>query len=272
MKLAPFLRPPAAPPDLWLARLNSHPDAQLRLYCFNWSGAGASAFLPLATSVPGGIEVAAVQLPGRGARRRETARTRLAPLAVLTARAIQADLAARPCRFALLGHSYGTLMAYATARRLEACGLWPELAILSGSRIPSALPLALLHQLDDTRLTRQLGRMGGMSPDRLADPRFMSHFLPVVRADLTACETYQPAGAQPLRCAVSSWAGTDDWYAPSGEVARWEQQAGFLYRHREFEGGHFFITADQAATTDALLDDLDWNPSTGGVARLLASA
>jgi pyochelin biosynthetic protein PchC len=265
--ILPF-RLPAAPPDLWLSRLTSRPKAELRLYCLNWSGAGASAFRQLAGSVPETIEVVAAQIPGRGSRRNEPARTRLAPLAALIARAIASDLSERPSRFAILGHSYGALMAYAVTRRLEASGLSPELAVLSGSRSPSTPPWTLLHPLDDARLTGQLCRMGGMPPERLADQAFLNHLLPIVRADLTACETYLPSGASPLSCPVSVWAGRDDWYARPGDVAGWEHHARSAWQYREFEGGHFFITADQAATTSALLDDMAWSRATAESERM----
>ena len=243
-------------PDRWLVRLSSSsPGVLLRIFCFPWSGAGASAYRAHAGAVWAQTEIVGIQLPGRGTRRSESAFTRLEAPAEQAAQAIRADLQARPSPFALLGHSYGALLAYETARLLEAGELTPEAAVLSASRAPDTPPPVPLHRLDDLQLARQLGRMGGLSPDRLRDPAFMEYLLPIARSDLTACETYAPVGAQPLTCPVISWAGDDDWYAPPADVARWQHYAGFAYRHREFPDGHFFIN-DVPAVTSALLADL----------------
>jgi surfactin synthase thioesterase subunit len=253
--VVPF-RPRTAPPDSGLVRFHTRPKAQLRLFCFPWSGAGASAYRSHAEAIPAEIEMVGIQFPGRGTRRAEPTRTELQPLARQIADAIRADLDASPSRYAVLGHSYGSLLAYETVRLLQAAGLSPELAIMSGSRAPSVAPHTLLHRLDDVELARQLGRMGGLSPDRLRDPSFLDYLLPIVRSDLTACETAPPAAA-PLHCPLTSWSGDQDWYARPSDVTAWRRYAGFAYRHVDFTGDHFFIN-DIPAAIAALLADLDW--------------
>jgi surfactin synthase thioesterase subunit len=189
--VVPF-RPRTAPPDSCLVRFHTRPEAQLRLYCFPWSGAGASAYRSHAEAIPAEIEMVGIQFPGRGTRRAEPSRTELQPLATQIAEAIRADLDASPSRYAVLGHSYGSLLAYESIRLLQTAGLFPELAIMSGSRAPSVAPHTLLHRLDDVELARQLGRMGGLSPDRLRDQSFLGYLLPIARSDLTACEPRRP--------------------------------------------------------------------------------
>ncbi len=253
----PF-RPVTALPDRSLVRLSrSCPGVPLRIFCFPWSGAGASAYRAHAEAVWAQIEIVGIQLPGRGTRRSESACTQLEAPAEQAAQAIRADLQARPSRFAVLGHSYGALLAYETARLLEAAELIPEATVLSASRTPDTPPPFPLHGLNDLQLTQQLGQMGGLSPDRLCDPAFMGYLLPIARSDLTACETYAPVGAQPLKCPVISWAGDEDWYAPPADVVKWQQYADSAYRHREFPDGHFFIN-DIPAVTTALMADLHW--------------
>jgi surfactin synthase thioesterase subunit len=245
-----------APPDSCLVRFHTRPEAQLRLFCFPWSGAGASAYRSHADAIPADIDMVGIQFPGRGTRRAEPARTELRPLARQIAQDIRADLDASPSRYAVLGHSYGSLLAYETVRQLQTAGLFPELAIMSGSRAPSVPPHTLLHRLDDAELARQLGRMGGLSPDRLHDPGFLDYLLPIVRSDLTACETAPPAAA-PLHCPLTSWSADQDWYARPSDVTAWQQYAGSAYHHRDFTGDHFFIN-DIPAATAALLTDLNW--------------
>ncbi|HEY3002923.1 MAG TPA: alpha/beta fold hydrolase [Kribbellaceae bacterium] len=249
--------PLVTPPDRNLVRFEARPAAPLRLFCFPWSGASASVYRELARSMPDEVETVAVQLPGRGSRRDESAFDRLAPLARQVVRALDVELRDRPGRFVLFGHSFGALLAYEVARQLQASGRHPELVVLSGSRAPARAPRVFLHPMGDAELLAALDQMGGTKMDRLRDPAFLDYFLPLVRTDLTACETFQPATGT-LHCPVSVWGGSDDWYARPEDITRWRHFAGPAFRSRIFDGGHFF-TSDEGVVREAMLDDLRWS-------------
>jgi surfactin synthase thioesterase subunit len=251
-----------------LVRYDRRPRATLRLFCFPWSGASASAFRSWASAMPDEIELVGVQLPGRGNRRDEPVSPRLVPVARQVTRALSAELDGSPGPFAIFGHSLGAMLAHEVALRLEARGHHPQLVVLSGSRAPHRPPRVLLHRQDDADLLGALERFGAMSA-RARDPEFLSYFLPLVRTDLTAVETHQPAAPGPLNSPLSVWAGTDDWYAPPEEVERWRSIAGSAYRSRTFSGGHFF-TGDLARTVTALLGDLAWSHQEAGVVTMSA--
>jgi surfactin synthase thioesterase subunit len=257
---ATILRPDPVdtPAGRYLVRLEARPEASLRLFCFPWSGATASVYREWATSLPEEIETIAVQLPGRSCRLAEAPLDRLAPLARQIVQAIDLELRERPGRFALFGHSLGAMLAYEVARRLVAAKRYPDLAVLSASRAPARAPRVVLHRLGDADLLAALERMGGTSPGRLRDPKFLDYFLPLVRTDLTAVERFRPAIHTTLPFPVSVWAGSEDWYAHPEDVSRWHQIAGGAYHSRIFDGGHFF-NADLAAATTAILADLRWS-------------
>jgi surfactin synthase thioesterase subunit len=241
----------------WFSRTQPRPAADLRLFCFPWSGATSSAYRTLASQAPAEIEVVGVELPGRASRSDEPASERLEPLGREIARALRVELLGSPGQFALFGHSFGALLAYEVARRLEDGGIHPRLVVLSGSRAPSVAPPIVLHRLTDEQLMDRVRLMGGTSEERLHDPGFLAQVLPLIRADLTACETYHPARRRRLTTAVSAWAGSADWYAPPERVARWRQFAGGAFRKRLFVGGHFF-TRDHEAVMATLLGALRW--------------
>lgn len=238
-------------------RFGARPAAQLRLFCFVWSGGSASAFRSWAEALPTDIEAVGIELPGHGNRRDEPACDRLQPTARQIVEAVCEELNDRPGRFALFGHSYGSLLSYEVARLLEAEGRQSELVVLSGSRAPATPPEIVLHRLSDRGLLGKLRQMGGMSEIRLRDAEFLRTFLPLVRTDLTACETYRPVVTASLRAPVSAWAGNDDWYAPPRSVKKWRELAGPAFRLRVFPGGHFF-TQDRNAVLSALFADLTW--------------
>jgi surfactin synthase thioesterase subunit len=244
-------------PATWLSRPEPRPAADLRLFCFPWSGAGASAYSTLATALPGNIEVVAIQLPGRGFRAAEPPVEDLEVVAGAVTRSLERELRAREGRFAVFGHSYGSLLAYEVVRRLADHRRFPELVVLSGSRSPAGMPPIQLHRLADADLTRELALFGGMSRKHLADKDFLADFLPLVRADLTACERYHAPDRPSVLSPFSVWAGEDDEYATPAAVARWGLCAAGEFRARTFPGGHFFVR-DTELIAAALLADLDW--------------
>ena len=101
--------------DPWFIRLHAQPQAKLRLFCFPYSGAGASLFYPWATILPGNVELLAVQYPGREGRIAEMPINQLTQLLDGLANAIQGYLD-KP--FAFFGHSLGALVAFELARKL----------------------------------------------------------------------------------------------------------------------------------------------------------
>jgi surfactin synthase thioesterase subunit len=244
-------------PAIWLSRPEPRPVADLRLFCFPWSGASASAYRALATTLPDHVEVVAIQLPGRGSRAAEPPVEDLEDGAHAVTRSLERELRAYGGRFAVFGHSYGALLGYEVVRRLADYRWFAELLVLSASRSPASPPPIDLHRLADADLTRELGLLGGMSQKRLADTDFLARFLPLVRADLTACERYRAPNRPSVLSPVSVWAGEGDWYATPAQAARWGLCAAGEFRTRTFPGGHFFVH-DTERIAAALLADLDW--------------
>src|SRR5918998_5966087 len=64
----------------WLHFPRPNPSAALRLFCFHYAGGSAQTFRPWAERLPEGVELCAVQTPGRGERWRERPHDRLLEL------------------------------------------------------------------------------------------------------------------------------------------------------------------------------------------------
>ena len=117
----PDARRPVAAPTPWLPvqrRAGAGTGPGTVLICFPPAGAGAGFFREWAGSLPG-IRIVPVQLPGREERFGETPEEDAAAIARNIATAIAAEGWDRPV---LLGYSYGALLAFETALRLEAHG------------------------------------------------------------------------------------------------------------------------------------------------------
>jgi surfactin synthase thioesterase subunit len=104
----------------WLQWPMARGDAKLRLFCFHHAGVGASVYRHWGFDLPPTVEVAAIQLPGRGNRFTEP------PIAdiPLLVDALASNLAPHlEGRFAFFGHSMGAVLAYELAHALRNRGL-----------------------------------------------------------------------------------------------------------------------------------------------------
>jgi surfactin synthase thioesterase subunit len=236
----------------WFVRYERAARPSVHLVCFPYAGAGAAAYRPWVPLLPPGVELWAVELPGRATRIAEPALADLAALADELASAVQADV---PAPFALVGHSMGALLAFEVCRRLVRAGAaLPTRLVVSGRRAPQ-LPRnrASIASLPDVELARVIAERYGGIPDPVRrEPELMSLFLPTLRADLRALEGYGYAAGPALPVGITALAGAADDNAPPADVAGWEEQTSAGFALHTFAGGHFFIHEQREAVVALL--------------------
>jgi len=162
----------------------------LRLFCFPYAGAGASAYRLWPIALPEYVEVCPIQLPGRETRLKEPPYTRL-DVAVESLTGEVGPLLDRP--FVLFGHSMGALLAFEFARQARRqFGLVPHWLFASGRIAPQlALRDQALSGLPDAQFINVLRyRYNGIPELVLENPDLLAYFLPVLRADITMLESY----------------------------------------------------------------------------------
>lgn len=184
-----------------------------------------------------GVELLAVQYPGHGDRGSEEP----APDVESMAAAISSELAGlAPARTLLFGHSFGAMVAYETARRLEGAGAPPAVLAVSGARAPGD-PAAPRGEagLPDAQLWRRVTALGGIDPLLADDPELRGLVLPALRADITAHERYAAAPAGTVGTDIRCYLGAEDPLAPEDAGAGWAARTtgGLVVRVRG--GGHF---------------------------------
>jgi surfactin synthase thioesterase subunit len=217
----------------WLRGLASRAlTARRRLFVFPHAGAGASAYR-LAAYLPDTVEVCTVQLPGREGRFAEAPLTSLDD-AVAALAPLIADHTDLP--YAFFGHSMGALIAFETARRLRAHGTrLPERLFLSGMRAPGRPDRDPRHTLPDDELLATAEFDG-------VDAELRELLLPLLRADLTLCETYTYRAEAPLPCPVTALAGSDDDSVDERELAEWRQHTCAEFELHLFAGApHLYV-------------------------------
>lgn len=240
----------------WIVRFGSSHRPNVRLVCLPHSGAGASSFAGWAASLPDWIEVCAVQLPGHETRYPEPLCTAIPPLIEAMAPALLPVLLERPTAF--FGHSMGALLAFELARWLRrAAGVLPQRLYLSAHRaahLPAHHPPA--HMLPDDELWALVQSFNGTATEVLAHPELRQIFLPILRADFTACETYVYQPDRPLECPIIACGGLQDDSVTLDELDAWRVHTSAHFRLCMFPGGHFYPAMSQRLLHQMLADDL----------------
>ncbi|MEV0724909.1 alpha/beta fold hydrolase [Micromonospora purpureochromogenes] len=230
----------AVPTDngAWIRRFHPAPDAPTRLVCFAHAGGSASYFYPVSQALSPGLDVLAVQYPGRQDRRAEPAFEDVPRLvdALVDQVAVWAD---RP--LALFGHSLGATVAFEVARRLQARGTEVSALFASGRRAPSRHRPAWVHEGDDDALISEMLKLEGTDAQMLTDPELVRMILPALRADYKAAETYRYQPGPPLTCPVYALTGDADPQVDVPDAESWREHTTGPFALHVFSGGHFYL-------------------------------
>lgn len=215
----------------------------VRLVVVHHAGGSAAAYFPISRSLPPDWDLLLPDLPGRGLRYN---RDRPGGLKAMAAE-LAADLlpwADDGAPLALFGHSLGAVVAYETARMLEASEVWPVWVGVSGSVSPDRRAKAPSpdRELSDAELLRELDGMGGLHHRMRESPRVLQRFLGLTRDDLRLLSAYRPDPDRlPLAAPMTAFGAVDDMWAPPGAMTTWSRETRSRFRQRTFTGGHFYL-------------------------------
>ena len=224
----------------WLVKAAPAKEARLRLFCFPYAGGSAVTFRRWHEALPPDVEVIAVQLPGRGARRAEAPFTNMRPLVEAVA-AVVAPHLDRP--FALFGHSMGAAIAFELVRQLRRLyGAEPYHLFVSGRRAPHLPDTERpLHNMPEPEFVEELRRLNGTPPEVLAHKELMELMIPLLRADFSVAETYLLQPGEPLSCPLTAFGGVHDEHVEHEALAGWREHTTGPFAMKLFEGDHFFV-------------------------------
>lgn len=236
--------------DAWIRRFHPAPEARTRVLCLPHAGGSASYFFPLSAALSPSVEVCAVQYPGRGERLGESA---VNSLETLAGQVVDAIASLRGRRLVLFGHSMGAALAFEIARRLEAQGDAPSALFVSARRAPSRPRAERFHLLSDIDLLKEVRRLNGTDSEVLADDSVLSLFLPAIRSDFTASETYSCEPGSALTCPIFTFFGDQDRDLTHDDLEAWRDHTAGDFELTCFPGGHFYIGDQVAAVAEAVL-------------------
>ena len=216
------------------------PHSPFRLFCLPFAGGNASLYRNWHDWLAPDIEVAAVELPGRGVHIGEPP---LDSMESLVDRVLEAMRPYLDRPFAIFGHSMGALIAFELCRRLSVAGEpEPQHLIVSGMAAPHALADGEpIHDLPDAQFIDALRSLNGTPPDVLANEALIECHLGMLRADFRLAETYRCGPIVPLRHPITVFGGIHDDGFRRGDVEAWQEHTGAECVVRWLPGDHFFI-------------------------------
>ncbi|MGV9855534.1 thioesterase II family protein [Streptomyces sp. NPDC003442] len=225
-------------PSLWRAR---RIDMRHRLICFPHAGGGASAYADWADGLPAGIEVTAVQLPGRQNRMDEEPPTQVGPLVRSITQALRPLLG---CSFSFFGHSCGALLAHAVAQALKSRGLpQPAHLFLSAQAEPGEIQRGpQMHKLSSEAFRAEVLRLGGFEAEIVGDEEAMDALLPTVLADFRLWEQHRISPAPRLDSPITALVGDRDSRVSVESVEGWHAYTNASFDTRIYPGGHFYFS------------------------------
>jgi surfactin synthase thioesterase subunit len=187
-------------------------------------------------------------------------------LAVGVAEDLDEVIRGRP--YVLFGHSMGGAVAFELARlRQRRFASLPSALIVSGRGAPGRGIDRGIRHLNGDGLVAEMMTLDGTDARVLAEPDLVQLFLPSLRADYTASETYQAGDDAVVDCDIVALAGSADPYVDPTDVALWKDHTRGRFGFREFAGGHFFCQSHEADIAEIVAESFPSAAHVGPAAR-----
>lgn len=227
------------PMSIWFKKYRHDAAARMRLFCFPYAGGNARIFAEWEKSLPGWLDVFALQPPGRTVRFTEPPISNLRTKLSILVNEIRPYL---DVPYVFMGHSAGALTAFELARELQSRGGTPlRHIILSAKRAPHIPRRETIHNLPFQQFVARLRKLEATPEELLADEELMRIYEPMLRADFSLTETHDFTGHPRLRGPATLFWGETDADVPKEDMLAWREHVDGEVELVAFPGGHFFI-------------------------------
>ena len=223
----------------WVPFRRSPAEPLVRLICFPYAGAGATALASWHRELEPHVEVCAVEYPGRWTSDRE-------PWRSIDDLVMQAQVGLAPLltgSYAFFGYSFGAVVAFELARALVRRGMRAPSHLFVGARqaphLPSAKPH--IHRMSDADFLHAMEHRYGAIPAPIRnEPELLQKAVHMLRGYIGALETYEHRAEPALSCPITAFAGREDRTLGEGLLTAWSVHTGGAFASHMVEGGHFF--------------------------------
>lgn len=206
-----------------------------RLLCLPYAGGGGSMYEDWLEAVPSGVELWATAYPAHEHRMLEDP---IQDLAVLVGALAEAVTQSRT-PISLFGHSFGALVGFELARRLQECRVPLGCLVVSGMAAPQTLTGRF--RPTDAQILADLRRHGVAPPQLFAQPDLVELLMPGLRADYAMAMGYRYRDGPRLAFPIHAIGGTEDAEVPAEGLEAWADQTRAECRTRMWDGGHMYV-------------------------------
>jgi external thioesterase TEII len=215
----------------------SSSSTNAQLICFPFAGGYSASFRPLQPLLQDHCDLLVAEPPGHGCNRMPLVESLEALVDMY-----MGDLIPKLGKpFVLFGHSMGGLVVYRLAQKLEQKGVFPDAVIISAVQPPHTKRKTLSH-LDDAAFLNYVIDIGGVPAELVKAREVLEYFLPAIKADFKALETFEHSDHSLIQAPVHILNGEKD--APCmQDAAGWRQWAKQI-RFYTFHGGHMFLLTE----------------------------
>lgn len=180
-----------------------------------------------------------IDYPGHGRRVREPL---LGDLERIADDALAAsEPFAQASDYALFGHSMGARVAFLVGLRLAARGLPPpRVIVVSGTGAPGTGEREPIHHLPEEAFLDEVAKLGGLPEAVRNEPLMRELFIPILRADFRAVDTWSAPAEAKLEVPLVILHGREDEVREE-DARAWSARTTAPCRFAQLEGGHFFL-------------------------------
>ena len=204
----------------------------------SFGGGNETSYVKFGDHLPKEITIRTFTLPGKGARLKEPPLRNLHLIVDEHFEQIKHHVH-RP--YALYGHSMGTYVSHLLIHRLKEAGLpLPRHAFLTSKVAPSRNTDLKRSFMSDEEFIAKLRQLKGMPDAILSNDELLRIFLPTLRNDFYAIDTYRYRPMAPYAVPLSVFCGTEE-QVPDDTLTDWQKETTESFHFRRFEGAHFWI-------------------------------
>ncbi|MCX8132092.1 MAG: thioesterase domain-containing protein [Clostridia bacterium] len=212
------------------------------LFCFPYVGGSSTVYNKWKAFVDNCIELVPVEYSGRGKRIREHFYDNMSEAIDDMYKTVSSFIEGR--RFAVYGHSMGSVIAYEICKRIKMESGKDPLHIFVSGRYPPHVKKdeELLHMLPDDRFKEEILKIGGTPGEVFENREFAQIFIPILRADYRLIERYEYVEENVrFNCGITVLNGNADKITSGCDMFEWQKHTAHKIVISEFNGGHFFI-------------------------------
>ena len=216
---------------------------KLKLFFFPYAGGSARIYKAWQKYFPPEIEIVPIEAPGRGRRFGEKPCEAIEDTVTDAFNQIRDQI--NDGHYAFFGHSMGAVISHELTYRIIEAGLPAPLHLVFSGRgapqIPDAKDEERIHLLPDEEFKQKLIDYGGTPEEVMTNEELMKIFLPILRADFKACDTYVRKDCDyKFDFGITVLYGLEENLTDE-QVRGWQEFTNLPIKIHGFPGGHFFL-------------------------------